>query len=134
MDISCLFVKHNKSLVAKYSEDVAQEVWIKVINSISTLTNPEAFPAWLHAIALNTSIDMRPLETPRLPQEPEETSVENRVLLTKYTQALSGDAQEILYMFYSLGLTHEEIATIQGKSKLAVKAKLRRIRRYLNAK
>lgn len=66
LDIETLFKSYHRDIYqfclyfsksVQDAEDITQETFIKAINNIHTLTNPERGKYWLLAIARNTAID-----------------------------------------------------------------------------
>lgn len=112
------------------AEDVAQEVFLRAFESLSTLREPERFGAWLKSIAWREcrswvrrqKVERRAsqqlaaeaaiLAGPFEPMSEEELEGENR-WLTRLEQAiddLSDGKKAVLTLFYLRGLSHEMIA------------------------
>lgn len=135
-------------------EDIAQEVWLKVYQSISKLQNPKSFRSWLHKIAINSfhdrlrkrgyretnlSID-DPVKTDKgeeLSFEimdqgllPEEILLENEVqdILDKAIKRLPEPFREVLVMRDVQHLSYEEITNILDISLGTMKSRLTRAR------
>ena len=137
-------------------EDLAQEVWVKVYQSIRKLKAPGAFRSWLHRIALNTFRDrMRQkgnkiafsldegyqmdngdsvqveLEAPGL--LPEETLLQGewKEHLDQAILDLPEAHRAVIVMREIQGLTYDEIASVLDISLGTVKSRIARAREKL---
>lgn len=132
----------------KDAEDVAQETFVKVWRNIRKYRTGQSFKAWLFSIARNTAIDlMRKRKNPvfsdfendegenALAENltdpdplPDELAVkaEDKELLSRLLENLSGVHREILHLYYNEDLTFNEIAQVTGKSINTVKSRHRR--------
>lgn len=137
-------------------EDLAQEVWVKVYQSIRKLKSPGAFRSWLHRIALNAFRDrMRQkgnhiafslddsfkmdngdsipfeMEAPGLLPEEELLQVEWQERLEEAIMELPEAHRVVIIMREIQGMTYEEIAFAMDISLGTVKSRIARAREKL---
>ena len=137
-------------------EDIAQEVWIKIYQSLNALKNVASFRSWLYRVTVNTYYDrMRqkglkvevsldePFETeegegvrfPLVDQGmlPEEILLEKewQVYLEKIIQDLPEQYKIVIIMREIDGLSYEEISTALDISLGTVKSRIARAREKL---
>lgn len=137
-------------------EDLAQEVWVKVYQSIRKLKSPAAFRSWLHRIALNAFRDrMRQkgnqiafslddsfqmdngdsiqleLEAPGLLPEEELLQGEWQEHLEAAIMELPPSHRAVIVMREIQGLSYEEIAYAMDISLGTVKSRIARAREKL---
>jgi RNA polymerase sigma-70 factor (ECF subfamily) len=137
-------------------EDLAQEVWVKVYQSIRKLKSPAAFRSWLHRIALNAFRDrMRQkgnqiafslddsfqmdngdsiqleLEAPGLLPEEELLQGEWQEHLEAAIMELPPSHRAVIVMREIQGLSNEEIAYAMDISLGTVKSRIARAREKL---
>ena len=129
------------------AEELAQDVFIKVYNSLSTFKSESKFSTWLYSIAYNTAISHQrkkkiiqmPLHEEILNIETEEEffndfeDVENlkHLHLPIALQKIPAEGQTIITMYYQQKLSISEISDITNISKSNVKIKLYRSRKLL---
>lgn len=137
-------------------EDLAQEVWVKVYQSIRKLKAPGAFRSWLHRIALNAFRDrMRQkgnhiafslddgyqmdngdsikleMEAPGLLPEEELLQVEWQEKLEAAIMELPYSHRAVIVMREIQGMTYDEIAYAMDISLGTVKSRIARAREKL---
>lgn len=144
-----VFTIVNKIVVNKTdAEDITQEVFIKVFESIDNFREQSEFSTWLYRIAYNTTISQlrkRKYEFSAIDDKfdniPDNTifdaiddySTEHRLqCLDIVLFKLSPDDAMIITMFYLNGHTIQNISDIIGLSIANVKVKLHRIRKFMN--
>lgn len=140
-------------------EDLAQEVWVKVYQSIRKLKSPGAFRSWLHRIALNAFRDrMRQrgnhiafslddayqmdngdsiqveMEAPGLLPEEELLQVEWQERLEAAIMELPPSHRAVIVMREIQGMTYDEIAYAMDISLGTVKSRIARAREKLIVK
>jgi len=133
------------SLDADEQEDVVQETFTRAFRSLSNLTDPSRFEAWLYAIARNralTAVARRQTRerTREQLREETDTTVEpvppslqvevEAALVRELIEALpEGPERETVHLFYVEGeLSTREIAERLGVGKSAVTMRLERFR------
>ncbi len=116
------------------TDDLIQEVWIKVIRKIRTLKDPQAFVAWLYRIARNelfTRTRQRKQVAP-MPDEPMVTDAlpGDRLLLEENVEQvhaaldrLKPHHQEILILHFMEQMSHAQIATVLKCSENTVRSR-----------
>lgn len=137
-------------------EDLAQEVWVKVYQSIRKLKSPGAFRSWLHRIALNAFRDrMRQkgnmvafslddayqmdngdsiqleMEAPGLLPEEELLQVEWQEKLEAAIMELPASHRAVIVMREIQGMSYDEIAYAMDISLGTVKSRIARAREKL---
>lgn len=137
-------------------EDVAQEVWVKVYQSIRKLKSPAAFRSWLHRIVVNAFRDrMRQkgshiafsldddllmedgdsiqieVEAPGLLPEEELLRTEWQEHLENAIRALPPSHRAVIIMREIQGMSYEEIAYAMDISLGTVKSRIARAREKL---
>lgn len=115
------------------SEDLLQEIFIKIFINIKRLRSPEAFTSWLYRIATNTcmSFARKKGKTKEVSLEdigdvgsPENTDNQVRLQLEKAIDTLPAK-QKIVFQFHDVqGFTDTEIAKILRCTKGTVKSQL----------
>ncbi|MDL2294721.1 RNA polymerase sigma factor, partial [Ruminococcaceae bacterium OttesenSCG-928-D13] len=132
-------------------EDAAQEVFIRMQKSISSLQAPEAFNVWLNRLVHNTCVNMKrdtmkhkssiPFETFEdaewqddslfsLPQAFMEDA-EKRALVAEAVEALPEKYRRCVVLHYYQSLNYEQVAEVLGITTDAVNNNLRMARKYL---
>lgn len=104
------------------AEDMAQNVWFTVFQSLSTLRDPQAFAAWLFRIAhRQAALSVRHLRKERKALEtlPVENNRENTLefphdaeIIHTALQQLTIEHREVLVLKYFEELTYEDIAYV----------------------
>jgi RNA polymerase sigma-70 factor (ECF subfamily) len=125
-----------------YVEDLAQQVFIKMLRAIDGLEKPAQFESWLFRLARNTCIDQLRRQKLRrifLPfgeeheNIPEPTGAVDTEELDALRHALAQlrPAERALLALVQEGRSHAEIAETLSTSIAAVKARLHRAREHL---
>lgn len=129
------------------SEELAQDVFVKVFTKLKTFKKDSKFSTWLYRIAYNTAIShYRKKKVIQIPINDEilETESENEffndfedVDALKYEylpvaiEKLTHEDQLLLFMYYQQKLSISKISAITGISKSNAKIKLFRSRKQL---
>jgi RNA polymerase sigma factor (sigma-70 family) len=139
-----LKILHNR----EDAEEIAQDVFVKVYQSLSNFKNEAKFSTWLYRIVYNTAIskvrkkkiELSPLDESTINNYSDETS-ENQFLLSddpdrvellqKALQSLPEDENVIVSLFYQNDSSIEDISAVTGLTVANVKVKLHRIRKKL---
>lgn len=125
--------------------DVLQEVWIKVLRSISSVESAETLASWLYRVTRNTMIDhqRRDRRWEPLPEDDEagaiadETAEQDRVDSDTAADIHWGLAKlplaerEILTLFYLEEFPIQEIVEITGVPAGTIRTRLHRARKNL---
>jgi len=134
------------------AEDLAQETWLKVYQSIRTLKDPHRFPSWLKTIAANTAKDWlssriyrNSQETGRIEGETDEVEPQQLegAAISEYQRqkriekvrdaidSLSEKNREVVYDFYILGYSRAQISQRLNIPESTVKSRLDEARNQL---
>lgn len=146
--ISELFERHHRRLyhfcwrmtgAAHASEDVVQEVFLRMLRHRATFNAGQSFNAWMFSIARNIQHDSwrKHRREMALPAAYEKTaadagpaaSPEHRAEVERLHQAmhaLPADKRELLVMSRFLGMTHAEIAEATGCAEGVSRTRLHR--------
>ncbi len=123
-------------------EDLAQQVFIKMIRALNGLQAPAQFESWLFRLARNTCIDhlrrqkLRSIFLPfaveheEVPEPPGAVDTEELDALRHALEQLRPQDRALLALVQE-GRSHAEIAETLGTSVAAVKARLHRAREQL---
>lgn len=118
------------------AEEVAQEVWLRILRGILALQEPGRLPAWIFTIARRTVMDrlrVRYAEAPLVPleelgtEEPDLGWMDEEVLECALLE-LSPMEREVLVLFHLRELTLREVAEVLGVPSGTVKSRLSRAR------
>jgi RNA polymerase sigma-70 factor (ECF subfamily) len=133
------------------AEEAAQDVFVKVYQSLNKFKGDSSFSTWLYRITANHCLDVLRKRNRRknvsldamVEQEGSQiqklfatpgladTQLENRQLADKILSTLSEDHRHILTLREAEGLEYQEIAEVLGCSLDAVKGRLARARKQL---
>lgn len=130
------------------AEDITQEIFIKVFQSLNQFREDSGFSTWLYRIAYNTTIselrkrkhEFTPIED-RFDNIPDngitdaidEISTEEILgYLDHVLKKMPPDDAMLITMFYFNNNSIQEISDITGNSVANVKVKLHRIRKFMN--
>lgn len=130
------------------AEEIAQDTFLKVYQSLKSFKKESKFSTWLYRIVYNTAISKirkRQLETTDLEYEIIENYTldnikedvsrleydEQKILINKVIEKLSPEESTLINLFYLKEYSTEEISEIMNLSKANVKVKLHRIRKRL---
>jgi RNA polymerase sigma-70 factor, ECF subfamily len=129
------------------AEELTQDVFVRVWESLGTFRGESAFTSWLHRLAVNTVLQAargaaryrERVETTDAPELME--SVQRggggsegpglRMDLERAIAALPAGAREVLVLYDIEGYSHQEIAGLVGIAPGTSKAQLHRARRLL---
>ena len=122
------------------SEDVVQNVWLKIIRSLGRLNEPERARAWMYQIARNTIADrlryqyrqpqLTPFEDdPHQSEEPDRLEISDQLAFGLANLHVSD--REVVVLYYLEERTVEEISNICGIPQGTVKSRLYRARTQL---
>lgn len=122
------------------AEDICQETFLKVFQSLHTYDLRSSFKTWLFSIAYHetisflrkkkvpTSPDLPEVAEPRQPEDPSLFSVEE---IWKAARFLPPDQYTLLWLKYKEILSIRQIAEISGKSRMYTRVLLHRARKKL---
>ncbi len=135
----------------QFSEDIAQETYLKAWHTLAAMAHPASLLPWLRHTTRNQAIDhvrrRRHREAPvaatdeRLqhtadPSPGPDASmqrVEEAAVLARALDELPSDSREILLLFYREGQSSRQVAALLGLSDAAVRKRLQRARDVLQA-
>jgi len=133
----------------QYSEDIAQEAYLRVWQRLDRLGNPDSFLPWLRQITRNLARDhlrrkrVRPgdtsdgidAETALDLSGPNHASAEDSAernerdrIIEEALEALPAESREVLTLFYREGESSRRVAKLLGLSDAAVRKRLERAR------
>ena len=129
------------------AEELAQEVLLRAIRSLSQLAAVESFDAWLRGIAVHLCLDWHrgrgrdkrlPLDTSldRTASDPAQlaaTADENEQL-RQQIQELPPELQEVLYLHYYDQMSYDEMAGWLGVARATVNERLAKARGLLRVR
>jgi RNA polymerase sigma-70 factor (ECF subfamily) len=111
---------------ADSAEDAWQDVWLDVLRQVSRLSDPQAFRAWLYAIARGRAFgklrklrrNEQPLDEAQVvdPATAEENdfSAEDAALVHAALDRLPAEQREALVLRFLEDMSYEEIAAVAG--------------------
>jgi RNA polymerase sigma-70 factor (ECF subfamily) len=132
--------------------DVVQEAFVKVLEGLAQLEDPERFQAWLRHVVRSTSLDhlrrrkvtgraaealpgqddeSEPLPAPALAPEDLLEQAELRAQVREEISALPESQREVVYLKYLEGMSYEEIADVTGLTINTIESRLFRARASL---
>ncbi len=130
------------------AEDITQEIFVKVFQTLDKFREESEFSTWLYRVAYNTAIsELRRRKNLRLAYEenydniPDENildvvddlSIEQQlVYLDDILDKMPSDDALLITMFYLNGHSVKEIGEIVGQSVGNIKVRLHRIRKYMS--
>jgi len=129
------------------AEDAAQEIWVKVYFALPSFQGEAAFSSWLYRITTNQcinhlkrqkaflSLDALSDKGFDLPDEKESLAkaVSNTQQVTQMLSRLSKEVKALLIMKYVEGYDYQEISEITGMGISALKMKIYRAKKQLQA-
>lgn len=131
------------------AEDITQEIFIKIYQSLNKFRGDSEFSTWLYRIAYNTAItEVRKTKrefvsfedmAEKVPDHDiedriEDSSTEERLqYLDLVLKQLNTDDAFLITLFYLNNQSMLEISEISGLSLSNVKVKLHRIRKFMNS-
>ncbi|GBU06688.1 RNA polymerase sigma E factor [Bacteroidales bacterium] len=129
------------------AEDIAQEIFIKVFQSISSFKGKSKFSTWLYRIAYNTALsELRRRQKLELHIEEDLSKLSSQDFYADYAsdeqadklrclklamQILSPEDSLLITLFYTQSLSIEEVSEITNLGLSNIKVKLFRIRKKL---
>lgn len=154
--LAVLFERHHRPLFRYFlsmqrdraaSEDLVQEVFLRMLRYRATYDAAQSFTAWMYQIARNTAVDQarksKPAEVVDIEEfaerrassapGPEETTLrgENLTLLYRALDRLPMDKREILVLSRFQQMKYEDIAAVLGCEVGTVKVRVYRAMRAL---
>lgn len=133
----------------KDAEDITQEIFIKIYQSLSKLRGDSEFSTWLYRIAYNTAItEVRKTKrefvsfddlAEKIPghdisDQIEESATEERLqYLDAVLKRLDPEDAFLITLFYLNNHSIQDISQISNLSPSNVKVKLHRIRKFMNS-
>ena len=133
----------------KDAEDITQEIFIKIYQSLSKFRGESEFSTWLYRIAYNTAItEVRKTKreflsfddlAEKAPEHDisdhiEESGTEERLqYLDTVLKQLSPEDAFLITLFYLNNQSVQDISQISNLSPSNVKVKLHRIRKFMNS-
>jgi len=120
---------------ADRADDLLQDVWFDVFQSVSRLADPEAFSAWLYRIARDRAFrEFRKRRTPHRSiegmeladchEDDEEFSAVDAVGVHAALDTLSVEHREVLVLRFLEGMAYEDIARVIGRSVGTVRSRI----------
>lgn len=120
------------------AQDINQEVWLKVYQRISSLSNTAGFKTWLFQIARNQVLDhfrsskrmnefhdMIKADTEQFKDTvKDDYQIDNKQILEQALLKLSSKLREALVLNYFEGMDYHEISLIMGCSVGTVKSRI----------
>ena len=127
----CLLLGHNREL----AEDLCQESFIRAIQNIQKLKNPETFIGWLYQIAKNLFIDTKrsaankEFVSDESVKEVGQASNMDLILNVQRTLQIFDPDERLLLLLIELeGYSYKEAGDLVGLSEDAVRSKLHRLK------
>lgn len=128
------------------AEDITQDIFIKVFQSLHKFRGQSEFSTWIYRIAYNTTISAvrrrrrnfvvldDHIPDMNIADEIADTSAgEREALLERVIKMLHPADAQIVMLYYFQSLPVKEISAISGLGESNVKVRLHRIRNYMNA-
>lgn len=120
------------------AEDVLQDAWVKVYNSIHNFKGNALFSTWLYRIVVNTCFDTLKKEKPHqsvdevsweaeLPQDKLSSEIQQKYIRLAFQQMKPEEAL-LLRLFYLCELSIKEIKQVTGFSSPKIRTGLHRAR------
>lgn len=133
---------------SKNAEDAAQEIFLKVYQSLKRFRGDASFSTWLYRIAYNYCLDLLKKEKRQkaesweksieehgeaihhllIEEQSQNDDISNRDLIEQILKILPADYRLVLTLREINGLSYQEIADLTHSSLDSVKARLRRAR------
>jgi RNA polymerase sigma factor (sigma-70 family) len=124
-------------IITAQAEDIFQDVWFKVVQSLDQLETPAHFPAWLYTIARNKITDHWRKKKPESLEN--ENDLESKSALAEQIafmrscmerllallQTLKAEQRDAFVLQQESGLSLEEIAAIADCGRETIKSRLR---------
>jgi RNA polymerase sigma factor (sigma-70 family) len=130
---------------ADEAQDILQEGFIKVFNSLEKFRNEGSFEGWIRRIFVNTSIEQyRKAHNKQHFVDSEELEVEDKAItamsklaekdVIMLIQQLSPGYRQVFNMYVIEGFSHKEIADVLGINEGTSKSQLARAKQMLQKK
>jgi RNA polymerase sigma factor (sigma-70 family) len=128
---------HRQVNASAQAEDIFQDVWFKVIQSVHHLDTPSKFSAWLFTIARNRITDHWRKKKPESLDDEDRIESDSALAeqvaflrscmerLLALLQALKPEQRDAFVLQQESGLTLDEIATIADCGRETIKSRLR---------
>ena len=132
----------------QHAEDITQEVFIKVFQSLDRFKEKAKFSTWLYSITYNTAISAARKAKNKVllfkdgqpdfgldasVEDPDEASKEEQLqCLEKVLTQLTAEDALLISLYYTEDLPVADIAEVTSLSQSNVKTRLHRIRKYMN--
>jgi RNA polymerase sigma-70 factor (ECF subfamily) len=122
------------------TEDVVQEVLLRVHRKLRTLRDPERFVPWLLAMARNAAYDagrtrkrqqLHLVSDDQIPETRTASDPHLRVEIEDALSHLTHELREALVMVGVIGLSYEEVASALGVPEGTVKSRVFRARKQM---
>jgi len=130
------------------AEELAQDVFVKVYESLLSFRGDSSFSTWIYRIAYNIAVSATRKKTPELisvdedikydlADEADEQFLEDSDINTRIgylncaMKQLLPEERALITLFYNEGKSMEEIAVISGLTETNVKTKIFRVRKKL---
>ena len=126
------------------AEDVAQEVFLKMMRSLRSFRGESALTTWLHRVTWNTAVSSRRRLRHTRPHLPVEAGVLDRSgadavadrdasnrAVRQLVDALPDEDRALVHLCYWLGHSATEIAAMTGRPSATIRSRLLRARRKL---
>jgi RNA polymerase sigma factor (sigma-70 family) len=153
-DFGKLFEKYNQYLVnfllrfTKYnlsqSEDIAQDVWIKIYDNLGKFNLNMTFKSWMFRVAHNHALDVlrkskkiyfyyndQDLDILKKTASDFGSKIENKILLEKILQNLKLEEKELLDLAYLQGFSITELSDIFRVSNRQITVKLYKLKQKI---
>ena len=129
----CLYLTGNQTL----AQDLSQEIYVKLLENINTLPNPNFVVPWVYRIARNHYIDYlrsanhkRVVYMETLPESPHSAHQDTIDMeLPETLQNLEPDDRFLLLIVYVEGCSYKEAAEILGVTEHTVRSRLYRLKK-----
>jgi RNA polymerase sigma-70 factor, ECF subfamily len=118
------------------AEDLTQEIFLKLIDRLDSFQGDSQISTWLYRIAANHCLDYlrwkkrqaqlrdeSGCEWNEASEDPQQYRAEMR-LVEKVMEQTSPADRQLFFMHFEAGLTHAEIAEIEGVSRVAITKRL----------
>lgn len=124
------------------AEEITQDVFIKIFNSLDKFKQTSKFSTWAYRIAYNTAIskirkrkvETVPIDFVGVKIDDNEYDYEKELMLNKLTDAikmLPSEESILITLHYTKSIPIKEIAEIVDQSETNIKTKLFRVRKKL---
>lgn len=128
-----LQIAYQHSFNKSDSEDITQEVFIKLVRNIDSLKDDNYIKAWLIRVTINLCKDYNKSYWNRNTSELDENLKEDSDFceVMEYVSKLKPKYRDVIYLYYYLGYKINEIAEILKMNENTVSSNLTRARKEL---